>query len=65
MSDMIKNRPDRSKRLSIRLTSEEHRRLLDEAERVYLPLSAYIRHRLFGREAEMPNWRRVRKRRGR
>ncbi len=36
--------------ITLRLTPEEHDRLRKDATRMYLPLSAYIRHRLFGRE---------------
>jgi hypothetical protein len=38
---------ERTKLLSLRLKPEEHRWLLAEAEKMYVPLSAYIRHRLF------------------
>ena len=41
----------RTKMVMLRLNPEEHDRLRKDATRMYLPLSAFIRHRLFGREA--------------
>ena len=42
---------ERTKLISMRLKPAEHRWLLAEAARMYVPLSAYIRHRLFGSES--------------
>jgi len=54
------NRADRTKILSLRLKPEEHGRLVAEAEAMYLPLSAYVRHRLFGEKT----WRGAGRRKG-
>jgi hypothetical protein len=42
---------ERTKVISLRLKPGEHEFLLAEAAKMYVPLSAYIRHRLFGRES--------------
>ena len=33
--------------IGVRLTQAEFRRLMADADRMYLPLSSYIRHKLF------------------
>ncbi len=57
-SDMKKAAEGRTTLLSIRLRPEEYRRLVVEAEAMYVPLSAYVRHRLFGPNAPTPRSRR-------
>jgi len=47
---MKKRLLERSKVISLRLKPGEHRFLLTEAAKMYVPLSAYLRHRLFGKE---------------
>jgi hypothetical protein len=47
-----KRGPERTTILSLRLKPEEHGRLVAESEAMYLPMSAYIRYRLFGQPAE-------------
>ena len=51
---MNTRRLERTKLISLRLKPAEHRWLLAEAARMYVPLSAYLRHRLFGQEAKKP-----------
>lgn len=47
---MKKRMLERSKVISLRLKPGEHKYLLAEAAKMYVPLSAFIRHRLFGKE---------------
>ena len=44
---MKTRRMERTKMIALRLKPTEHRWLVAEAERMYLPLSAYVRHKLF------------------
>jgi len=48
MSYMKKIPKIRSRVLSLRLKPAEYQLLVSQAESMYLPLSAFIRHRLFG-----------------
>ena len=50
----MKTTRERTKILSLRLKPEEHGLLVAEAEALYLPLSAYIRQRLFSGEPKKP-----------
>jgi len=54
----VKRDKDRSRILSLRLKPEEHGRLVAEAEAMYLPLSSYVRHKLFASTVTKPARRR-------
>lgn len=47
---MVKLKRERTRMIGVRLTQAEFRRLMADAERMYLPLSSYIRHKLFAGE---------------
>jgi hypothetical protein len=63
MFNMSKRRPERSRIIGLRLTPAEYRELLAAADKMYLPLSAYMRQRLFRGNA-LVRKQIVRKRRG-
>ena len=50
MLDMAKPKRERTRMIGVRLKPEEYRRLMADADRMYLPLSSYIRHKLFAGE---------------
>ena len=51
---------ERTTILSLRLKPEEHGRLVAEAEAMYLPLSSYVRHKLFAESLTKPSGRQKR-----
>jgi len=51
MYDMVKQTKERTKLICVRLTPVEFRRLMADAEHMYLPLSSYVRHKLFADES--------------
>ncbi len=51
MLNMAKQDRERTRMIGVRLTQAEFRRLMADADRMYLPLSSYIRHKLFAGES--------------